>query len=116
MVLRLAEQYLIRSEARAMQSNFEGALQDINQTRSRAGLTDVDLDNTAELLTAIEKERRIELFSEWGHRWLDLKRLNRADAVLSIFKASNWNSTDIFYPIPKSDLINNKSLIQNPGY
>ncbi len=36
MILRLAEQYLIRSEARAHQGNITGALTDLNMVRNRA--------------------------------------------------------------------------------
>ncbi len=38
MVLRLAEQYLIRAEARARQQNISGAVEDIDVIRLRAGL------------------------------------------------------------------------------
>ncbi len=74
MVLRLAEQYLIRAEARAQQNNTEAAISDINTIRTRAGLP--GLENTLtqdEVLAAVAHERQIELFSEWGHRWFDLK-------------------------------------------
>lgn len=103
MVLRVAEQYLIRAEARAMQNNFDGTLKDLNKIRKRAGLTDLDLNNQADLLLAIAKERRLELFSEWGHRWLDLKRTGLQNA-------------NPFYPIPRPELLTNKNLIQNDGY
>lgn len=116
MVLRLAEQYLIRAEARAMQNNFEGARNDINKIRFRAGLADTDLNTLPELLLAIEKERRLEFFAEWGHRWLDLKRTNRADAVLSTLKSPNWLTTDQLFPIPQTELNNNINLVQNKGY
>jgi len=116
MVLRLAEQYLIRAEARTMQANFEGALEDINLIRKRAGLKDLTVDTRPDLLTAIEKERRVELFAEWGHRWLDLKRTNRADEVLGVLKFPGWKSTDVLYPIPQTEITNNKNLTQNKGY
>src|SRR5690606_17341969 len=37
-VFRLAEQYLIRAEARARLGNLSGALEDLNSIRNRAGL------------------------------------------------------------------------------
>ena len=37
-ILRLGEQYLIRAESRAMLNNFQGALDDLNLIRQRAGL------------------------------------------------------------------------------
>jgi hypothetical protein len=116
MLLRLGEQYLIRAEARAHLNNVTGATQDLNVIRKRAGLADLPATLTQnESYSAIEKERRIELFCEWGHRWLDLKRTGRADAVLAPLK-SKWVSTAVLYPIPLSELKADPSLTQNPGY
>jgi len=84
--------------------------------RTRAGLPNTTANNQAALIDAVIHERQVELFTEWGHRWLDLKRTNRADAVLGILKGSNWQSTDILYPIPQSEIQNNLNIIQNPGY
>lgn len=116
MMFRLAEQYLIRAEARAQQGNIAGAVADLNVLRSRAGLAALPttLDKAA-LLLAIEQERRVELIAEWGHRWFDLKRTNRADAVLGA-KKSTWKSTAALYPIPQSEGFANPNLTQNPGY
>jgi hypothetical protein len=115
-VFRLAEQYLIRAEARAMLNNITGAEQDLNLIRTRAGLSANTGNTQSSLLTAIEKERQTELFTEWGDRWLQVKRTNRADAVLSILKGSNWQSHDVLFPIPYNELQYNVYLVQNPGY
>jgi len=116
-VLRLAEQYLIRAEARANQGDIAGAVADINVIRTRAGLPPVSSAvSKDQCLLAVEQERRIELFSEWGHRWFDLKRTNRADAVLGPLKGTNWQSADKLYPIPQSELETDVHLDQNPGY
>jgi starch-binding outer membrane protein, SusD/RagB family len=115
-VFRLAEIYLIRAEARANQNNLSGAQDDINAIRNRAGLQNISLTDLPSVLAAIEHERQTELFVEWGHRWFDLKRTGRADAVLSIAKGSYWQSTDQLYPIPLSELQKNPFLTQNPGY
>jgi len=116
-VLRFAEQYLIRAEARAMQNNNTGAAEDINTIRIRAGLTPVPGNSTpAECLDIVQKERRVELFSEWGHRWFDLKRTGSINTVLQSVKGSNWQPTDQFYPIPFSEIQKNPSLAQNQGY
>jgi len=117
MVLRLAEQYLIRSEARARQNKLNEAISDLNVIRKRATLPNLSTSlNQAQVLTAIEQERRVELFSEWGHRWFDLKRTARIDAVLSLIKNSNWQTTDQLYPIPQSEILANPQIKQNPGY
>jgi starch-binding outer membrane protein, SusD/RagB family len=116
-VLRLAEQYLIRAEARAQQNNINEAVADINVIRNRAGLPLISTSvNNTQCLAAIEQERRIELFAEWGHRWFDLKRLNRAHSTLSVLKAPYWQITAQLYPIPLSEIERNPNLIQNPGY
>jgi hypothetical protein len=115
-VLRLAEQYLIRAEARAQQNNLPGAVSDINTIRSRASLPGTTATDQSSLLSAIEQERRIELMFEWGHRWFDLKRTGRANAVLGALKPLTWQPTDTLWPIPVSQLNANPALTQNPGY
>ncbi len=115
-VFRLAEQYLIRSEARTKQSNVSGAQSDLNMIRNRAGLNNTTASDMSSLLSAIEHERRVELFAEWGHRWFDLKRWNRTNEALSSLKAPNWQSTDILYPIPFAQIQANTFLTQNEGY
>ena len=116
MVLRYAELFLIRAEARANQNNLEGALDDMNTLRARAGLASLpDTLPKEEVLLAVENERRLELFAEWGHRWLDLKRTGRAIEVLSPIKP-DITATDLLYPLPLSAILTNPSLEQNPGY
>lgn len=119
MVLRLSEQYLIRAEARAQQSDLLNAIDDLDKIRDRAGLPLIKLTNPLisqqELLTAVQKERRVELFSEWGHRWLDLKRTGTAGAVLKQIK-SQWQDTDVLYPIPYNETSRNPNVTQNEGY
>lgn len=115
-VLRLAEQYLIRAEANAQQDDLDGAKNDINAIRGRAGLGDTKANDKTSLLDAVFQERRTELFCEFGHRWLDLKRTGMANAVLAPLKA-NWSIDDELYPVPASEITNNPRLNpQNPGY
>ncbi|BAV04955.1 SusD family protein [Filimonas lacunae] len=113
--LRLGEQYLVRAEARNGNNNISGALDDINVIRARAGLGNVSASTTEEVKLLIEKERRLELMNEYGHRWLDLKRTKRADAVLGAVKTS-WTSNAALYPIPLTEINNNHNLTQNDGY
>lgn len=116
-ILRLAEQYLIRAEARAHLDNISGGLSDVNEIRNRAGLDDAELSDKQSLLSVIEDERRRELFTEWGHRWLDLKRTGRIADVLAPLK-QGWTSNASLYPIPESQLLNAPEMrdSQNPGY
>lgn len=119
MVMRLAEQYLIRAEAKAHQNNLSGAAEDLNTIRTRAGLSNTTASTQSALLDAVMHERHVELFTEWGNRWLDLKRTGRADAVMSAVapsKGGTWETTDQLYPIPQSELNANSNLVQNPGY
>jgi len=115
-VLRLAEQYLIRAEARAQQNNIGGAQSDVSIIRNRAGLANTTANTQAALLLAIEQERWVELNCEWGHRWFDLKRTNRVNTVIGALKPATWKSTAALYPIPSAEIGKNANLLQNPGY
>ncbi|MEZ4902236.1 MAG: RagB/SusD family nutrient uptake outer membrane protein [Spirosomataceae bacterium] len=119
--------YLIRAEARAQQGKITGtagAIADINALRTRAstGLTGTNVPpqlttaTQTEMLNIIERERVYELAFE-GHRWYDLVRTNRAQAVMSAF-SPNWNVKYELWPIPQSEIQRNPSLVgqQNPGY
>ncbi len=123
MVLRLAEQFLIRAEARAQQNtNLMGAENDLNAIRTRAGLSITSASSQSDLLAAIQHERRLELFSEWGHRWLDLKRTGSVDSVMTIATpiksgGSPWQTYQQLYPLPfVSDIQTDPNLVQNQGY
>lgn len=115
MVFRLAEQYLIRAEARAEQEKIDPALLDLNVLRERSGLEEITEMEKGALLQVIYHERRTELFSEWGHRWFDLKRTGRADEILSPIKP-HWTPQMSLFPIPQVELQNNPNMYQNPGY
>ncbi|WP_020595037.1 RagB/SusD family nutrient uptake outer membrane protein [Spirosoma panaciterrae] len=118
-VFRLAEMYLIRAEARAQQGKLTGAtgaVADLGVLRTRAKGIAVTATSQADILLAVERERQYELAFE-GHRWYDLVRTGRAQAVMSAF-SPNWNSRYELWPIPQSEILNNPSLqgAQNPGY
>jgi hypothetical protein len=119
MVLRLGEQFLIRAEAEAESGDLTDASADLNMIRTRAGLPNTTASSQSTLLTAIQNERRVELFSEWGHRWLDLKRTGTVDAVMSVatpIKGGTWDTRHQLYPIANYELVNDPNLKQNPGY
>jgi starch-binding outer membrane protein, SusD/RagB family len=118
-VLRLAEQYLIRAEARAQQSNISGSQKDLKVIRERSGLGGTDAASKNDLLNAIIRERRTEFFTEWGHRWFDLKRTGKINVVMeaaAIDKGTTWKPEYQLYPIPGNEIKSNTNLIQNPGY
>lgn len=113
---RLAELYLIRSEARANLDDIEGAVSDLNKIRQRAGLSLVEPMAKELLLPLIMEERRHEFFTESGHRFFDLKRSQTLDEILSPVK-TGWDTTDRLLPIPDEELLLNPNLgPQNPGY
>ncbi|OQP52827.1 hypothetical protein A4H97_24315 [Niastella yeongjuensis] len=117
MLLRLAEQYLIRAEARAQQNKTADAAADLNVIRKRAGLPNTTASSQTDLLKAIAHERRIELFAEWGHRWFDLKRTGKASEVLSVLPTKQpWSDNSLLFPISSLELTNGPGLGQNPGY
>lgn len=109
-IFRLAEQYLIRAEARANQQNVSGALSDLNIIRHRANISEiVDVASTQELLNLIADERRVELALE-PHRWFDLIRTGKAESVLGI------KTYQTIFPIPYNDIQADKDLVQNDNY
>jgi hypothetical protein len=119
MIFRLAEMYLIRAEARALQAKVTGdnsAQSDINVLRDRANAPIVGAVSQSQMITLIEQERRYELAFE-GHRWYDLTRTGRIEQVMPGFN-SNWKPAYQLWPIPQRELQNNPSLAenQNPGY
>ena len=126
-LLRLSEQYLIRAEANIYLGNVTSGISDINLIRKRARQApsplvkdpipelSLQLDKESALL-ALEKERRIELMLENGHRWFDLRRTNRANTVLQQLKPATWETNATVWPIPIEQIRLNPFLTQNAGY
>lgn len=115
-VLRLAEQYLIRAEANLRLGNTEAVFNDLDIIRKRAGLSILKREMSEEgLFLEIEKQKRLEFFCEWGHRWFDLKRTGRIDAVMDVIKPG-WSSDAALYPVPRPQIERNPKLKQNHGY
>jgi hypothetical protein len=121
----LAEQYLIRAEAEAngAPGGVSQAVIDLNTIRKRAGLGGyIGSQVTDSVLTAIYHERQVELFTEWGNRWFDLKRTGLVNAVMGSpgnvcqQKGGNWNPDWQLYPIALSELQADPNLKQNSGY
>ena len=108
-VLRTAELYLIRSEARTRQGKLPEALADLNAVRSRAGVEPATASTEETLLLALENERRVEFAFE-ADRWFDLVRTERVDDVLGITDRNKW-----LFPIPFNDVAADPELEQNPG-
>lgn len=121
MVMRLAEMYLVRADARVngAPGGKDGAIDDLNEIRRRAGLGLLSKSLSEDAVkAAVAKERQVELFAEWGHRWLDLKRNSTANAVLTSMPLKlPWaGDYQLLYPIPVREVQNNSALIQNDRY
>lgn len=109
-LIRIAELYLIRAEARAHQNKLEDAAADLNAIRTRADVGNTTASTQGDLLLAIEAENGIEFAFE-AHRWFDLVRTERAGVVLGITNKNFW-----LFPIPYSDVQSDPDVTQNPGY
>ncbi len=128
-VLRLAEQYLIRAEARAMQNNLTGAIADVDAIRIRAGAVANESKDfktigyaspnisQKDLLAVIYNERLLELFSEYGHRWFDAKRI-QPDDLAGYFgnRKPAIKPTAAYLPLPANEILVNPNLNQSEGY
>ena len=111
-VIRLAELYLIRAEARAKKAtpDLAGAVSDLNIVRARAEVPAFTGATQAEVIQAIEDENSLEFAFE-SHRWFDLVRTKRVGAVLGVTNANFW-----LFPLPYSDILSDPDVTQNPGY
>ena len=106
-IIRLAEMYLTRSEARFLAGDLAGAAEDINLIRARAGLAPIaPADLTLDIIL---QERKLELMFE-GHLFRDSKRNQQNIGGLS------FDSDALIYPVPQRELDANTNLVQNPGY
>lgn len=123
-VLRLAEQYLIRAEARAQLNKLTGtgsAKEDLDAVRSRAGLTGTTATGSlTAMMDAIMNERRVELFAEQGYRLYDLRRTERLNAVMTPLVPQKggvkWETFMRFWPINADDVFANPAIKQTEGY
>ena len=137
---RLAEVYLMKAEALAMQGHRTEAIRTLNIVRTRAGspaLSENSSDYNTEIgvLNAIMNERGIEFYAE-GKRWFDLLRvglrhdaankdwliskctedLNAIDKAL-VSSKMNKNAPHSWYlPVNSDELGRNPALVQNPAY
>ncbi|MFB6454003.1 RagB/SusD family nutrient uptake outer membrane protein [Chitinophaga sp. Hz27] len=118
-IFRLADAYLCRAEARAQLSKLTDAISDINVIRTRAGLDSLVGLNQQQCLDAILHERQVEFFTEFGSRFIDLKRFNKLNEVMTVVapaKGGVWKPEKALFPLPAQDLSRNVKLTQNTGY
>ena len=107
-ILRLAEMYLIRAEAKGRTTGLAD-LNTIRTARGMAALTLADVPNNSAFLNAILDERRAELNFE-GHRLYDLARTGNVENILG-------TGIHPIMPIPQREIsATNGVVVQNPGY
>ncbi|WP_415326303.1 RagB/SusD family nutrient uptake outer membrane protein [Chryseobacterium sp. MMS23-Vi53] len=116
-ILRVEELYLIRAEAYVHKNQYDLALADLNKIRNRAGLMSLTpTANQSVLINALMRERKSELFTEFGHRFYDLRHHDLLDAVMQA-KKTGWKSYFKLLPLPEKELLLNSHLNpQNDGY
>jgi len=108
-IIRLAEMYLIRAEAKGRTAG----LADLNLVRTQRGLSELsgtDVPNDDAFINAVLAERRAEFHFE-GHRYFDLARTGRLASVLGVdaFRAA--------LPIPLREIAaSGGKMLQTPGY
>ena len=121
-LMRLADAYLLRAEARLQQGDAAGAAEDINVVRTRAAVpgqeaaiqitaADVNLDFLLD-------ERARELAGE-GWRWWDLVRTGKLVERTRLYnpQAANIQDYHTVRPIPQEQIDRTQGgYPQNPGY
>lgn len=135
-MMRFAETYLLRAEARFRQGNLQGAADDINVLRDRAFHDARQTNPTAGQVTAgmididfILDERIRELVGEENRRFTLMRTgelTNRVNMMMNGWNESSDNkkmsgydpSIHTLLPIPLTEIQLNKDaeLKQNPGY
>jgi len=118
-LLRVAELYLNRAEARYQTSDVQGARDDLDYIRVRRGLSQVSSGLSGQaLLDSILVERRREFLFE-GKRFFtykryerDIQKPNRDDIPYQ----GGPESYKVLAPLPTGEVSSNPDIVQNPGY
>jgi starch-binding outer membrane protein, SusD/RagB family len=113
-IYRYSEVLLFLAEALAEQGNTADAAKYLNLVRTRAGLANTTAANQADLRTAIQKERRVELAFE-NKRWFDLVRTGKAVEVITAYgNRIKAKPLDYYYPegaLPRGNAFSNIELL-----
>jgi hypothetical protein len=115
-IIRAAELYLIRAEARFRTNDAAGARSDLNALRTNRGLAAVDAGLSGDaLFNQIMTERRLE-FAVEGHRWFDLKRNGLTITKHGDNEPVPYSDYRLLAPLPQDQIQLNELLVDNPGY
>lgn len=122
--LAVDEIYLIRAECAARKGMTQFAMNDLNtlmikRWKSNAPFLPFTATPSSDALKQILEERRKELIMR-GTRWMDIKRLNKEGAQITLVRIINNttytlapNSLRFAWPIPE-DVIQRSGMLQNP--
>lgn len=122
-LMRLADAYLLRAEARLQQNNGAGAAEDLNMIRRRGAWPGqeaaMEIAAGDVTLDFILDERARELVGE-GHRWWDLVRTNKLVERVRLHNEQGGPNIQDFHvlrPIPQDQIDRTLGGYgQNPGY
>lgn len=109
-IMRLADAYLLRAEARFHQNDLPGAADDINVVRTRAAkpgkVAEMQIASTDVTLDRILLERALELDAELC-RWFDLVRTGKLVEYVRAYNslgATNIQDFHVHRPIPQTQI------------
>lgn len=113
-VYRIEEAYLTLAEALAYDDKIPEATPYLNAIRQRANLLPLPLNlDLTTFKTELMAEYQREFFTEYGHRFFDLKRNEKLSDLLGT--KSSWSARNARFPIPEEELRKNPNLLpQNP--
>jgi hypothetical protein len=125
-VLRVAEMYLNRAEAKAQRAqvaDLADAIADVNIIRKRSGAAPIAVPATKQAtLQAVWNEQILE-FAYEGHSFFDYCRTNQAlTQLVNMPRKNSPTSVSIpsvsreLFPIPLFEINANKSMVQNEAY
>ncbi|RMH12568.1 MAG: RagB/SusD family nutrient uptake outer membrane protein [Gemmatimonadetes bacterium] len=103
-IIRNEELILLAAEARWFTGDQTGAMDALNDVRTRSGGLDplAMPANDTEFIDALLNERRWSLLFEGGHRWIDMRRFNRLNELPRDRPSDLVPSA---FPIPRNECI-----------
>lgn len=122
-LIRLAETYLIRAEAKLRRGDLDGAAADVNALRKRAECSYLVTSSDMSIDMILDERARELIYEEM--RWNTLLRMAGTVAVERIVEYSYWDyprsgsmKTFNLWPIPQSVIDSNKDNLieQNDGW
>jgi hypothetical protein len=116
-ILRLADVYLMRAEAKLRKSDAAGALADVNIVRASRTATTPAVPLATMDLNILFRERGFELYWEMLRR-TDMIRFEKYEGTWT--EKNNTDKQKRIFPIPQTAIDGASNipgyLVQNPGY